>query len=525
MTFCSKNAVSGKTVLTGLVGAVAVWLGFPNDLIEMPPLALLWPVALTLLGFRAASGAAALRTGWICGLAGSAAALYWISLPVHNVGGLPWPLAVPCAILVAACLASANGFYVLAAYSLRRRPPLICAATLALAWYLLEDVFSFVPGFPWLPLAGALAAWPVLVQAADIFGAYVLSGLWVLAALLCLVFFNNKTCLISGLSLTAALLAYGFWRLEQTPYTVEPAGPQSISVLFVDGDIDQNQKWIPAFQQASLDAHVNLTRMGLAAVPPGEKPLIVWPETAMPFFFERMPAYDGVIRDLAAKSGCPLLLGAPALDIAANGQRFIYNRAFLLSPLGIVPGGTVGRYNKMRLVPFGEYLPKWLDVPFLANLLQNVGVYEEGMSAEPLRYGKLALGMILCYETIFQPLARDRVEHGANVLVDLGNHAWFGRTPAVRQHLCLSALRSVEQGRWLLRGTNAGLPAVIDSRGRLTVCGGRFQAQTLFARAALATEKTIYALVAPWILPVGLAAFVLFLFVGARIERKRHPSL
>ena len=144
----------------GLAGALALWLGFPNDLLSLPPLVLLWPVALAVLGLRAPGRMAALRRGWLVSLAGGTAVLYWLTLPVHNVGGLPWLLAVPCALFIASCLASAGGLFSLAAYLLRARPPLTLALLLALLWYLLEACYALALGFPWLPLAGALAVWP-----------------------------------------------------------------------------------------------------------------------------------------------------------------------------------------------------------------------------------------------------------------------------------------------------------------------------------------------------------------------------
>ncbi|MDR3320802.1 MAG: apolipoprotein N-acyltransferase [Desulfovibrio sp.] len=515
--------MTNRRVATGLVGTAAIWLGFPNDLAELPFLILLWPVTLTMLGLDASGKAAALRDGWLCGLAGGTAALYWLTLPVHNVCGLPWPLAIPCAIFIATCLSFANGLFSCAANTWRKHPPLLLALALALAWYLLEYVSARLLGFPWLSLAGALAPWPLLVQTADCLGAYATGGLWTLVALLCLVFFRDKRCLAAGLALAAGLLGYGAYRLEQTPFVSRPNGPQTMSALIVEGNIDQNQKWLPHFQQASLNAYIGLTRQGLANLgddmpdKTGDKPLIVWPETALPFFFGHMPKYDDAVRELVASSGCPLLLGAPGLEIAPSGQRSVFNRAFLLAPREN-RYLTLISYDKMRLVPFGEYLPNWLKLDFLQALLQGVGVYEEGKSDEPLRYAGRALGMLICYEGILPWLAEDRVRNGANILTDISNDAWFGGTPAARQHLYLTALRAVEQDRWLLRGTNTGISAVVDSRGRLAMRGGQFAAGTHYVRAVLLNTESPYSRFAPLIFPVALALFVALLIFGRKTD-------
>ncbi len=173
-------------------------------------------------------------------------------------------------------------------------------------------------------------------------------------------------------------------------------------------------------------------------------------------------------------------------------------------------------------MPFGEYLPSWLDWPFLEALLQGVGVYAEGTSASPLRYGDLALGMLICYEGIFPWLARERVAAGANILVDISNDGWFRGTPASRQHLYLTVLRALEQNRWLLRGTNTGISAVVDTRGRVTVRGPQFRAGTLAARARLNETPSRYNALAPW-LPLaavpGLGALTLL-----RTGRRRNDA-
>ena len=521
-------------LLLGLAGALALWLGFPNDFLSLPPLVLLWPVALALLGLRAPGRMAALRRGWLASLAGGTAALYWLALPVHNVGGLPWPLAVPCALFIAACLASAGGLFSLAAQILRARPPMLLALALALLWYLLEAVYALALGFPWLPLAGALAVWPVLVQAADVVGAYGLGGLWLLAALLCLFSLplipqaaaprafcprRPATSLATGLALAVLLLAYGAWRLDAHPFRAEPSGPESMAVLFVEGNVDQNRKWLPAFQRQTVDLYLALTRAGLAARPAADrdaKPLIIWRETALPFFFETKPALAALVRDMALEARGPLLFGAPGVERRpGRAEPAIFNRAFLLGP----DGATIGHYDKEHLVPFGEYLPSWLNWGFLEALLQGVGVYETGTAVAPLRYENLALGMLICYEGIFPWLAQARVADGANILVDISNDGWFEDTPASRQHLYLTVLRALEQNRWILRGTNTGISVVVDPRGRLTARGGQFRAESLWARAGLSTAPSLYHRLAPWLLPVAALLCLVLLVLGPRGAR------
>lgn len=492
--------------LTGALGALALWAGFANDAVSLPPLVLLHPLCLALLGAAAPCRGAALRRGWLCSWAGHVAALYWLALPVHNVGGLPWPLAVPCALFVSACLSAAGGLFSLAAFRLRRRTAPVLIVGLAATWYSLEWLFAVVAGFPWLPLAGALTVWPVLTQAADSVGAALVGALWT-AVILALCWPGRaprRRC--AGLLLGLLLLGYGTWRLRETPVDTAPTGPDTFSVLFVEGNIDQNIKWTPAFQRKTTEIYLTLTQAGLAERP-AEQPLIIWPETALPYDLPRFPIYAEAVSGLAASARSPLLTGVPGFEGSGKTQR-VYNRALLIGPDGTLRGS----YDKVHLVPFGEYVPSWLDWDFLADLLQEVGAYTPGNGADPLRNGQLALGMLICYEGVFPWLAQERVAKGANILVDISNDGWFGATPAPRQHLYLTALRAIEQRRWILRGTNTGISAVIDHRGRPVVSGGQFRQQWLWGRARLMHDVSLYHHLAPFIPPLGLLLCAATLF-------------
>lgn len=477
----------------------AIWLGFPNNLLDCPLLALFWPIGLCALGQWAKNWRQAIIHGWLASALGCFAALYWLALPITQVGELPLPLAILCAALIAFALASQGGLFSALSHALNSSPPVFPLLLLPLFWYLLEFVYAHVAGFPWLPLAGALITWPSLTQLADIAGAYLTGALWVFIAIAFFYAVKGTIPRLTGLVITAAsailLAAYGYWQLQAAPLTSWPESEDSFAAMLVEGNIDQNQKWIPAFQKESMEIYLNLTRRGLMeARKTGIKPdIIIWPETAMPFFFQNAPQYAAQIRSAVDTWQLPLLFGAPGLN-GNIGDEVVFNRAFLLTP----DDNKIAYYDKMHLVPFGEYVPSWLKLDFLEALLQGVGIYQEGTDPSPLRCGNLALGMLICYEGIFPWLAQERVQAGANILVDISNDGWFGTTPAARQHLYLTALRCLEQGRWLLRSTNTGISASIDTRGRITRSGGMFEAGYLFFRAKIEYGHTIFYYACAW---------------------------
>lgn len=283
-----------------------------------------------------------------------------------------------------------------------------------------------------------------------------------------------------------------------------------MDALFIEGNIDQNQKWVPAFQASTLDLYIKHTKDGLSAIQEkSDNFLVLWPETALPFFLEKSRPLTSRLFQFVRQMGEPLLFGAPGLEEGKElSESGVFNRAYLLNPDGQIEAF----YDKEHLVPFGEYVPSWLKLEFLEPLLQGVGIYESGRDASPLRYASLALGMLICYEGIFPWLAQERVEKGANILVDISNDGWFGRSPAAVQHLYLTIARCVEQNRWLLRSTNTGLSAIVDNYGRIRILGSQFVSGSLYGKAWVLEEKSIYHRLSPY-LPG--CAFVCLLMINA----------
>jgi apolipoprotein N-acyltransferase len=205
--------------------------------------------------------------------------------------------------------------------------------------------------------------------------------------------------------------------------------------------------------------------------------LIVWPETAVPFFFQDHRALSARVVDVVHASGAALIFGSPAYQQAGNETRY-FNRAYLLTPDDLRPQF----YDKVHLVPFGEYVPLKRLLVFVNRLVPAAGDFEAGHVIHPLKFQNLPAGILICFEAIFPELARAQTKAGAQILVNLTNDAWFGRTSAPYQHLSMALFRAVETGRPLIRAANTGFSAFIDAHGRITRKSRLFEEAVLEGR-------------------------------------------
>jgi apolipoprotein N-acyltransferase len=451
-----------------ILAVIGAWFGFANPFYRLPILALLLPAGLAAASMRAPSSAKAAKAGFVIGTLAACGNLYWTALPIHDFGNLAWPLAAPVPVLMAMALgAYVAVLAVVLRFAANRLSPWLFGPTTALAWTSMEMARgTFFTGFPWLTLSAAFSPWPVTIQGAAYVGAYGLSG--VMAGLAAWLVVRGP---FSRTALAAAILAGAFFFLGNQRVAAPLTTDGAIHVTIVQGNVDQSRKWDPAAQREIVDKYLGLTRKALADAP---TELVVWPETAMPFYFQEHDALAKRLTDFVAEAHAPLLFGAPAFLRDKGGEIVLFNRAYL-----VTPSGVEAAYDKEHLVPFGEYVPLGNILTFIHKLVEGVGDFRPGHAEEPLRDGRLALGGLICYEAIFPELAQRRVETGANLLVNISNDAWFGDSAAPRQHLDLALLRAVEQGRALVRGTNTGISAVIDPRGRVMAQGGLFSDLTL----------------------------------------------
>ncbi len=497
-----------------LGGALGFFLGFPNPWAQIPPLVLLAPLAAYILAASSHTFRQAFGWCWLLSMLGLSAGLYWLSLPMHDFAYVPWVLAALAVMLLCSYL----GLYVGLAGGLGRLfrlalPAPVAAVGFGLAWGGCEVLRGYIfTGFPWLTLATAFAPLPEWIQAASLFGSYGLSALYAALAALAGELLLGCFCGLRqgpGLSLGiggkmpsaagrialvafivlsfAGLRLYG--RAELSAPCEPPCAGNQILAGLVQGNVDQNQKWAPVYQAATVRRYIDLSsRLFKTSGQTQDNPcLLIWPETAMPFAIQGNPELASHLRDFARARGCLLVFGAPGYELPAGKKEKAFNRIWAIDKDGV----DLGHYDKEHLVPFGEYVPLRLPLPFVENFLQGQ-YFTPGTAEKPIRSGNLVLGPLICYEAIFPELSQQRVEDGANILVNVSNDAWFGRSSAPEQHLQMAVMRAVEQGRDFLRCTNTGISAHIDKNGRILKRGGLFMAEAISSRAVLHEAKTLY---------------------------------
>jgi apolipoprotein N-acyltransferase len=403
--------------------------------------------------------------------------LAWIFYVTYVYGKLPLPLALGALLLLAFYLALYRGLWAWGVVWAEKQGVnlLWFAPTL---WVVMEFVQGYpISSFPWELLGHGLYSQASLVQAADIIGTHGLSFLIVLINLSLVVILapavkGRQAGRIGTLAMVIILLAvwfsYGHYRQGVMAATM--AASPKVRTAVIQGNIQQGEKWDPKIVKATLEIYAKLTKKTLDAAKWTDKdsnpPLVIWPETAAPFFFNHHPGQDTpldlMVKDTARENKCYLLFGAPASEERPQGE-LLYNRAFLLNPQGDV----AGYYDKSHLVPWGEYVPLQRVFFFIQKMVPQIGDFVEGPVGATLTLPQGKFGVLICYESIFGYLSRAQVENGAHLLVNITNDAWFGNTSAPYQHMSMAVLRAVENRVSLARAANTGISTFINGAGTI----------------------------------------------------------
>lgn len=461
------SKISGRQWAGAVTTGLLLFLASPG-LISFSPLAwlALVPLLLVLAGPGITVGVAA-RLGLAAGMVYYPSLLYWIVFVLGKYGNLPLWAAVPLLILLALYMSLYLAAFAVLVGRLRGKACLVWFAPVV--WVGLDWLRGwFLTGFPWQDLGYSQYQSPLLIQVADLFGHHGVTFLVVMTNILLFLVIHNfpeklfrpsrpGAAVISALLLLGLAGGYSLLRYRQVER--ELTRVDRFKVAVVQGNIDQGDKWVPHLQETTLEKYLVLTNRELADQAPA---LLVWPETAMPFYLHGSTELIG-LETLTARAKTNILTGAPHRESGPGNVTRYFNSAFLIDSHGRV----AGRYDKEHLVPFGEYVPLKKILFFLGPLVQAVADFTPGTNLRPIPCQNTSLGVLICFESIFPDLARKQTEAGAGILAVLTNDAWYGRTSAPWQHMAMAVFRAVENRRSLARSANTGVSGFVDPLGRM----------------------------------------------------------
>lgn len=481
-------------IISAIISGIFLTLSFPKIGLSWLAWFALIPILVAARNLEFKQG---FRLGLLTGLVHFLTLLYWISYTMETYGHLPVYLCVPVLFLFSFYLSLYIALFS-GIFSRISSGPLFSFFMIPVLWVSLEYVRSFLfTGFPWELLAYSQYKSLHIIQVSDILGPYGVSFLIAMSNAAFFIGFlyvtgtmlQEKKISIRHVAISMLVFIFvfaGFWyygksRIESTDSAVSDSGKILISVI--QGNISQLEKWDPAFQYLTTKKYINLSRAAAADKPD----LVVWPETAAPFYFLYDTDLTRKVQNGVAETGTGFLIGSPSFKQDGKKIEF-YNSAYMLGP----DGKVTGKYDKVHLVPFGEYVPlkKWL--PFLGKMVEQVGDFSSGKKGSTVGLNGHEIGVLICYELIFPYLSRAEVINGAGLLVNMTNDAWYGRTGAPYQHFSMAVFRAVENRRAMVRAANTGISGFIDPAGRITGSTPLFEDAVMTKSVPVLKEITFY---------------------------------
>ena len=471
----------------------------------------LWPLLFVSVaaGFwcqqQAGSGKEAFLRGWLYGLGMFGFGVSWVHVSMHDYGYMPLWMAIPFTAMFAAFLALFYGLTFSLSWRLGRS-----ALVFTGIWLLLDWLRGWLlTGFPWLYAGYGLIDTP-LASLAPLGGVWLLTLATVLlsATLIQLRQPGTLRWVAAGLSVLVLIAATAGHFLTFT----HANGPEQ-KVALVQGNIPQDLKWQISMRDETRRIYHELTR----EIPADT--LVLWPESAMTEFYQTITDFiEDEGNQLADRNGA-LITGIPWRSV--SDADITYRNSIAAIPLRDSENDSERVYHKQKLVPFGEYVPMQ---SLIRGLIPFFDLPMSGFTpGDPSQPNLQAMGHtvapFICYEILYPQLVASR-SHDADVLVTISNDAWFGTSAGPLQHFQMARLRALETGRWLLRGTNNGVTAVIDHQGRIVDALPQFERDVLYSQYQPRTGITPFMALGVW---PWLVLSVLLL-LPAMLGRGKTPS-
>ncbi|MEO8379099.1 MAG: apolipoprotein N-acyltransferase [Acidobacteriota bacterium] len=490
-------------LLTGVLFAFA----FPS--VGQGWLALIALAPLLVAIVRAKSVREAFFLGWASMAMAWLIMVPWVVRVMSHYGGLPYVTGVALFVAMALYLGLYGALFAAVVKRLGLGARFAPWLLVPLAWAAVEYLRTFfLTGFPWNLIAAALIDFPTLIQIDRFAGPYFTGALILIPAVVVAWLITQRTVLISRVLVIggASVLLLVWWGtgLVASKLNARPRGGATFTAALLQPNISQEMRWN---EENVVTLYKKMIDMTVEAADRGAT-VIIWPESTVPLSFTETAFYRSAIEELSRERGLDIILGSVATDPARPES--LWNSAFLVSG-----GRTIGRYDKIRLVPFGEYVPLRRLLFFAKKLVHAVGQFEFGTNEMPLA-GKAKYGPAICYEIVYPQITRTQIRNGADVLVTITNDAWYDGTSAPEQHLRQARLRAIEGDRYLLRAGTTGISAFIDPTGHMLSWVPMGKEGILYANFELRTTVTPYVRFGDWFAWSACVVIVAMLAMGMR---------
>jgi apolipoprotein N-acyltransferase len=482
-----RGRAAARLLVLAAAGALGA-LAFPKT--SWSALAWIWLVP-TLASGAMRPGRPALLDGWLAGTVFYVVLLRWLDHTFLHYSTIPWPLTwLPIVALAAYCGLYVGGVASAVAWLRGRLGAGPALALTPALWVVGEWLRGWLMGgFPWGLLGYSQASQLPVIQIAELGGVYAVSFLIVavnaaLAGLLALGPRRAWPGATAAMLLLVATLVFGLHAIGRT--SAGSAG--SVEVAVIQPSIEQTIKWDPARHAQILDIYEQLTREAARTRPA----VVLWPETATTIFLRGDPVLLERLRRLSEEVGTPILVGS--IDRRDRPREQFLNSAFLLTGQGIT-----AKYDKIHLVPFGEYVPLASLLGFVKGWAEFISEFGTGDTETVFPLPGAPFGTVICYEVIFPELFRGFVVHGATFMANITNDAWFGETSGPWQHLGMLPLRAVEHRVAIARAANTGVSAFVEPTGRIGPVLPLLERGVLHRRIPRRDRLTLYTRFGDWL--------------------------
>ena len=498
-------------LLLAAISGVLFALAFPDFAIGWLAFIALAPLLIAIA--RARSNGEAFLLGWTSLTTAWLIMVPWVVRVMSHYGGLPYALGVLIFIAMALFLGLYGGLFAWLVKRLRLGERFAPWLLVPLVWAAVEYARTYLlTGFPWNLIATAVVDYTSFVQIDRFAGPYFLGALIVLPSVVVAWLFTQRVPPVARVvvlgSLGIIVLVWWGTGLVASKLIMRPSGGPAMTAALLQPNISQEMRWD---QDNVLTIFRKMTEMTVEAAQKGAK-VVIWPESTVPLSYTETGFYRETIEALSRQHDIDIILGSVATDPRHPNR--IWNSAFLASG-----GTTVGHYDKIRLVPFGEYVPLRRVLFFAEKLVHAVGEFEFGTNDAPLA-GKFRYGPAICYEVVYPQITRTQVRNGADVLVTITNDAWYDGTSAPAQHLAQARLRAIEDDRYLLRAATTGISAYVDPTGQLLSWIPMGRDGIIYAKFESRTKHTPYVRFGDWFAWTAVISVVVALF----LRRKTSTS-